>query len=61
MLPGSMLLMGYLEGIPILGLPGCVMHDPFTSFDALLPRILVGDRIEEQDIIDMGYGGLIGC
>jgi molybdenum cofactor synthesis domain-containing protein len=61
MLPGSMLLMGYLEGIPILGLPGCVMHDPFTSFDALLPRILAGDRIEEQDIIDMGYGGLIGC
>lgn len=61
MLPGSMLLMGYLEGIPIMGLPGCVMHDPFTSFDALLPRILAGDQIEEQDIIDLGYGGLIGC
>jgi len=61
MLPGSMLLMGYLEDIPILGLPGCVMHDPFTSFDVLLPRILAGDRIEEHDIVAMGYGGLIGC
>lgn len=61
MLPGSMLLMGYLEDIPILGLPGCVMHDPFTSFDVLLPRILAGDRIEEHDIVEMGYGGLIGC
>src|SRR5690606_13831567 len=45
MLPGSMLLMGYIRNIPILGLPGCVMHDPYTSFDVLLPRILLGERI----------------
>ncbi|MFC4779617.1 molybdopterin-binding protein [Paenibacillus sp. GCM10023252] len=61
MLPGSMLLMGYLEGIPILGLPGCVMHDPYTSFDVLLPRILAGDKIVREDITSMGYGGLYGC
>lgn len=58
MLPGSMLLMGYLRGIPILGLPGCVMHDPYTSFDVLLPRILAGDTIEREMIVGMGYGGL---
>ncbi|MCA0756703.1 molybdopterin-binding protein [Paenibacillus sp. N4] len=61
MLPGSMLLIGYLQGIPILGLPGCVMHDPYTSFDVLLPRILAGDIIEREDITGMGYGGLYGC
>ncbi len=33
MLPGSMLLVSYYDQIPILGLPGCVMHDPYTSFD----------------------------
>ncbi|WP_123041865.1 molybdopterin-binding protein [Cohnella candidum] len=58
MLPGSMLLFGYLEGVPIFGLPGCVMHDPYTSFDVLLPRVLAGDEIGRQDIVSMGYGGL---
>lgn len=61
MLPGSMLLMGYLEGVPIMGLPGCVMHDPYTSFDVLLPRILAGDIIVREDIVNMGYGGLNSC
>jgi molybdenum cofactor synthesis domain-containing protein len=61
MLPGSMLLIGYLDGIPIMGLPGCVMHDPYTSFDVLLPRILAGDTITQEDIVTMGYGGLHGC
>jgi molybdenum cofactor synthesis domain-containing protein len=58
MLPGSMLLVGYLGNVPILGLPGCVMHDPYTSFDVLLPRILAGDRITRDTIAGMGYGGL---
>ncbi|WP_127495709.1 molybdopterin-binding protein [Paenibacillus glycanilyticus] len=58
MLPGSMLLMGYLNGVPIMGLPGCVMHDPYTSFDVLLPRILAGQTIVREDIVRMGYGGL---
>lgn len=58
MLPGSMLLFGYLQGVPIFGLPGCVMHDPYTSFDVLLPRVLAGERITKQEIASMGYGGL---
>lgn len=58
MLPGSMLLFGYLRGVPIFGLPGCVMHDPYTSFDVLLPRVLAGEIITRQEIAAMGYGGL---
>lgn len=58
MLPGSMLLVGYLEGVPVMGLPGCVMHDPHTSFDVLLPRICAGETIKRRDITEMGYGGL---
>ncbi|GKU76223.1 molybdopterin-binding protein [Paenibacillus sp. L3-i20] len=61
MLPGSMLLMGYIGEVPIMGLPGCVMHDPYTSFDVLLPRILAGDIIVRKDIVELGYGGLLGC
>ncbi|WP_138755754.1 molybdopterin-binding protein [Paenibacillus sinopodophylli] len=61
MLPGSMLLVGYINGKPIMGLPGCVMHDPYTSFDVLLPRMLAGDVIVREDIVGMGYGGLNNC
>lgn len=61
MLPGSMLLIGYLDEIPIMGLPGCVMHDPYTSFDVLLPRICAGETITRNDITEMGYGGLYNC
>lgn len=60
MLPGSMLLIGYLDETPILGLPGCVMHDDYTSFDVLLPRILLGEKIKREDIVKLGYGGLLG-
>lgn len=58
MLPGSMLLMAYLDDIPVMGLPGSVMHDPFTVFDVLLPRVCAGERIEREHIVGLGYGGL---
>ncbi len=57
-LPGSMFLMAYLNQIPILGLSGCVLHDPVTAFDLLLPRLLAGERIARSEIIAMGHGGL---
>ena len=58
MLPGSMLMVAYLGEIPVLGLPGSVMHDKYTAFDVLLPRICAGETIERSDITAMGYGGL---
>lgn len=61
MLPGSMLMMAYLGDIPVMGLPGCVMHDPYTSFDILLPRVCAGELITRQDIVTMGYGGFHSC
>ncbi|MEH7375867.1 molybdopterin-binding protein [Neobacillus drentensis] len=61
MLPGSMMLVSYYNEIPILGLPGCVMHDSYTSFDVFLPRILAGEKITEKDIITLGYGGFHTC
>ncbi|WP_082595182.1 molybdopterin-binding protein [Paenibacillus sp. Soil750] len=61
MLPGSMLMIAYLGDLPIMGLPGCVMHDPYTSFDVLLPRICAGEEIVRTDITEMGYGGFYQC
>jgi molybdopterin biosynthesis enzyme len=57
-LPGSMFVMAYLGDIPVMGLSGCVLHDPFTAFDALLPRLLAGEKITRADIMAMGHGGL---
>lgn len=57
-LPGSMFLMAYLNETPILGLSGCVLHDPFSAFDILLPRLLAGEKITRADIMAMGHGGL---
>ena len=57
-LPGSMFLMAYLDETPVMGLSGCVLHDPFTAFDALLPRVLAGEKISRADIMAMGHGGL---
>jgi molybdenum cofactor synthesis domain-containing protein len=61
MLPGSMLMVAYKGDVPILGLPGAVMHEPFTSFDVFLPRILAGERIVASDMTRLGYGGLRTC
>jgi molybdenum cofactor synthesis domain-containing protein len=57
-LPGSMFVMAYLDETPVMGLSGCVLHDPFTAFDALLPRLLAGEKITRAAIIAMGHGGL---
>ncbi len=57
-LPGSMFLMAYLNETPILGLSGCVLHDPFSAFDILLPRLLAGEKISRADIMALGHGGL---
>lgn len=62
-LPGAMFLLGYFDdGVPVLGLPGCVMYARTTIFDLLLPRIAAGERIETKDIKKLGHGGLcLGC
>ena len=59
-LPGSMLMMGYLDGDkPIMGLPGAVMFESYTLFDVVLPVVLAGERLTKRDFIQMGYGGLL--
>ncbi|TAJ96970.1 molybdopterin-binding protein [bacterium] len=57
-LPGSMFLMAYLKETPVLGLSGCVLHDPVSAFDLLLPRLLAGEKVTRSDIIALGHGGL---
>ncbi|MCH3918538.1 MAG: molybdopterin-binding protein [Spirochaetia bacterium] len=57
-LPGAMFLVSYLDGVPVLGLPGCVMYAKRTVFDLMLPRVLAKIPIAASDIAALGNGGL---
>ena len=62
-LPGAMFLLGYYDdGMPVMGLPGCVMYAAATIFDMVLPRIAAGVKMVKKDFVVMGEGGLcLGC
>jgi len=55
--PGAMFMLAYLNDIPIIGLPGCVMYYKASIFDLIVPRILAGETIKREDIIALGHGG----
>jgi len=57
-LPGAMLNISYLDNIPVLGLPGCVMYAKRTVFDLVLPRVLADIKLNAKDIQILGNGGL---
>lgn len=57
-LPGSMVMVAYLDEIPVLGLPGCVMYNQTTIFDLLIPPVLVGEKISKTMVARLGIGGL---
>lgn len=56
-LPGSMFLLSYLNGIPLLGLPGCIMFAKRTVFDLVLSRVMTGEKLTKKDIMLYGDGG----
>lgn len=62
-LPGAMFLLGYYDnGMPVMGLPGCVMYAGATVFDLVLPKIAAGIKVTKKDVVKMGNGGLcLGC
>lgn len=57
--PGNLLVLAYLDGVPVLGAPGCARSPKPNIVDWLLPRLLVGDRLTHADIFALGHGGLL--
>jgi hypothetical protein len=57
-MPGAMFLYALLDGIPVLGAPAAVSYNPSTIFDLILPRVLSGEDIKREDIVELGHGGL---
>lgn len=58
-LPGAMFLLAYAPGgVPVMGLPGCVMYSRRTIFDLVLPKLMADVRVEAEDLAALGNGGL---
>jgi molybdopterin biosynthesis enzyme len=61
-MPGTMCLVGDLDGTPVLGAPACAIWNKATFIEALLPRILAGENVTRADTVALGLGGLcLGC
>lgn len=61
-LPGAMLMLADINGVPIIGVPACGMFHDITVFDLVLPRILAGEEITRRDMAKLGHGGFcLGC
>lgn len=57
--PGNLLMLGDIEGIPVIGAPGCARSPKENGFDWVLDRLLAGLSVSTQDITGMGVGGLL--
>jgi len=57
--PGNLLMLGSLNGGPVIGVPSCARSPKLNGFDWVLARVLAGIDVRPQDIMDMGAGGLL--
>lgn len=57
--PGSLLLFGELRGTPVVGMPSCARSRKPNVVDLIIPRLLVGERLEPHDLLELGHGGLL--
>ena len=57
--PGNLLMLAYIDGVPVVGAPGCARSRKTNIVDWILPRLLVGDTLTRRDIVELGHGGLL--
>lgn len=56
-LPGAMFMLSYVDGIPVVGLPGCVMYARRSIYDLIVPRLLTGEKLTKRDFVLLAHGG----
>jgi molybdenum cofactor cytidylyltransferase len=57
--PGNLLLLGRLDGKPVLGAPGCARSPKENGFDWVLNRLLADVPVRDRDVTAMAVGGLL--
>ena len=57
--PGNLLLLGDLNGKPVIGAPGCARSPKENGFDWVLSRLLADLPVSAETLTGMGVGGLL--
>ncbi len=57
--PGNLLVLGAMNGKPVLGAPGCARSPKENGFDWVIDRLFAGMQISGNDVASMGVGGLL--
>ncbi|MDF1720459.1 MAG: molybdopterin-binding/glycosyltransferase family 2 protein [Minwuia sp.] len=57
--PGNLMLIGELDGVPVIGAPGCARSPKPNGFDWVLNRFLAGLDVDATAVMGMGVGGLL--
>jgi molybdenum cofactor cytidylyltransferase len=57
--PGNLMMIGDLNGRPVIGAPGCARSPKENGFDWILTRLLAGLPVSGRDVTGMGVGGLL--
>jgi len=58
--PGSLMMLGYKDDIPILSAPGCYRSTKKNVLDIVLPPLLARYRLSGWEVAALGHGGLLG-
>ena len=57
--PGSMFWLAYKGKTPIFNLASCSLYSRSTVSDIVLPWIMADERVQLDDMAEIGYGGLL--
>jgi molybdenum cofactor cytidylyltransferase len=57
--PGSLLLMGYKDEVPIMSAPGCFRSLKPNVIDLMLPPMMARYRVSTWEVACLGHGGLL--
>ena len=57
--PGNLLALAYFPSTPVMCAPGCAKGLKRNIVDLVLPRLLLGDRLDRSDIAALGLGGFL--
>lgn len=57
--PGTLMLLGYKDDVPILSAPGCYRSTKKNVLDIVLPPLLARYRMTGWEVAALGHGGLL--
>jgi molybdenum cofactor cytidylyltransferase len=57
--PGNLLALAYFPRTPVLCAPGSAKGLRRNAIDLVLPRLLLGDRLDRRDVAALGLGGFL--